>query len=241
MRKIKVEYLWHTLEEKNMGPSPLFTRELSRQITPQLLLLLDSTLKIDPARIICFSISELQSYSSFIFFYGINEMEVWISSLSDAFLLCPIIVRWHTSDNRKVYPWEDIQGDALTFDLSIGRSQLQQLNSLLPQIYSPVIKAKESGLPYDYQVYYAQEGTLSLSPKTAFTPEDIAAIDRLSKTFFNQWNASHEIKLPCIGPVKGTKAKIRIPVDGGGCPQKAIEALIACFREQQSIKRITFR
>lgn len=240
MKNLKVDYTDTAFAYKDKVPSDAFFKELSKQLTAKVVNLInDEVLRINSSKLICFSM-EKDSYTEIQYRSNPNCMHLELMSLLDALVLCKFIVRWYTDTQIDVYPWEDPPKNAIHFELSISRSEINRLNEFLPELYHPIVKSKESGLPFDYQIYYGGEN-LVISFYSPPTSEEVKEINNILDSFFKTWNETHERKIHMFDVKKQSKLKIKCSIDFGGCDEDALEAMIRSFRFQSNIKKITCR
>ncbi len=66
---------------------------------------------------------------------------------NQAFILCNIIISWDFTGGISRDVSEDFGRDLIKFSIHRTNYQKNKLNHLLPELYHPVIKSAESGLP----------------------------------------------------------------------------------------------
>lgn len=219
--------------------SDSFQKELARQITPQLLCLIEEeSLRTHATELVSLSLDG-DPRTSYTFRDGKNQMVLRISALP--LILCRFTVEWRNAAGTQVFPWEGVEKDALTFSVSMERDAERALNHVLPQLYHPVVRAEESGLSFDYQIAMVNEGDLALRFDRQVTKDDAAAVERTVASYCDEWNAAHERKIQVLVPAKRANMQIKIAVDFGGCPREAVEGLLHRFDGQEGIKKIVFR
>lgn len=216
-----------------------FKKELARQITPMLLERIeDETLRAHAAELVRLSLDG-DPRACYAFLGGENRMVLRISALP--LILCRITVAWRNAAGTQVFPWEEAGTGGLTFSVSMEKDAERALNHVLPQLHHPVIRAAESGLSFDYQIYMTNEGDLALRFGRQVTEGDAAAVERTVTRFCDEWNAEEEGKIRVLAPAKRTKMQVKLAMDFGGCPREAILRLIRCFDGQDGVKMIVFR
>ncbi|MBQ8165223.1 MAG: hypothetical protein IJZ94_05360 [Clostridia bacterium] len=236
MKKMKTECLPSEIHTKE--PSKSFLNELSLQVTPKIQRLIeDKDISDNLFKTIRFDLRP-EFYLEPIFKYHKNYMKAYISAYSTSLILCEIIICWRSSNGTQIYPWENLAGE-ISFDVCISDYNLKCLNKVIPMIYHPVIKSEDSGLHFDYQIFYGGQ-YLNLYFKENITPTDLSEVGKIIKEFFTEWNCSHDIKLHHIEIVKYTKNTLKIEIDLGGCGKDMIENIIKRMNIPK-IKRIVFK
>ena len=144
---------------------------------------------------------------------------------------------------KNLYPWDDVSETDVDFTLKISKTGIKQLNALLPLLYTPVVPASESGLPYDYQIKNkTADGKLVIYPVSEFTTENVQQISNTLYNFFDRYNSENTYKIHYIGDFKMAKSgSISIALDFASCPEDAIISCVHSFNESTCIKKILFK
>ena len=236
MKKITIESMPSHYDIR--VPSNSFEKELALQVTPKIRLLIqDEEIRENFHKTICIHI-EPKDYLNPTFKNQKNYIKAYIFAYSTALILCEITIYWYDQKDIQIYPWEDMPTN-IKFDLLISDCQLEKLNKIIPMIYHPVVKAKDSGLHFDYQIFYGGQ-YLNIYFNEKITPEELMLIKRSITEFIAEWNCSHSVKLQYFEIVKNTGMMIKIEIDFGGCTKDAIERLIRQIQFSK-VKKIVFK
>ena len=235
MKNLKVET---SRDFGDRSPSKSFFRELSGQLTPKIADLIESEhLRESLPELICISLDSA-SYTEFTESDGSEFLNMRISAFSAPLIICDFIVRWESDNADTVHPWDDLNGRTVRFDFFISEYNIKRLNCTVRQLYHPVIETEQSGLPFDYQIYYGGE-SLTVDFRLPTADDETEEIRTLTKNFTEAWNESHELKIHVLEVKKISGSKVRCDVDFGGCGVDAVEAMIFSFRCRENIKKIT--
>lgn len=141
------------------------------------------------------------------------------------------------------YPWLDYVDGELCFQVIADSVDIKHMNMEIPMVVAPVIRKKESGLPYDYQVKaFSTDGTVQISFQESVTEKELKAVESIQNQFFTEYNENHEEKVHNIEPPKIFHANsVRFDVDFADTPMAAIIELIRSFQTIEGIKKIVFQ
>ena len=233
MRRLKVEIT--AFDYKGKEPAAWFLKELSKYITPQIEnIVIDDILRKNLTDLICLTIDP-ESYMSLP--YNKNTMLMRISSRTAALNICEIVVSWSGEMDCCLCPWEEKGNNTISFCVHIGALEAKKLNTVLPMLYHPIVNSNESGLPFDYQIFYGGE-TLKI-----FFSEPICDIieEQLLKSatlFVSQWNETNGAKI-CLTDIRKAGSKvIQLCMDFGASEKNAVEQMIHSLICISGIKKV---
>lgn len=181
--------------------------------------------------------------------YDITEpsrIRMKIEAKSTSLILSYITVFWKCVDSQLenvINPWSDVSAIDIEFKMVIVRDGIQKLNYLLPELYIPIVRGKECGLPYDYQIKsQSMDGVLRLTCLTDVSEKEVIQIESKLGEFFNEYNSKYENKIHFYSDAKKIKKnQIAIMIDFGNCYTNAIKECVYCFRELLFIKKIVYQ
>lgn len=172
-----------------------------------------------------------------------NKMILSIEAKNTAFVINHFVVVWKSDLRDIVYPWEDVSNISLKFEFVFSQSDINVINRFAHQLYFPITKAKESGLPFDYQLKSINsEGKLVFTFSRELSKHDIAWLNDILNNFHQEYNKKHEEKISYIGQIVLSSPKRAVTIlDGGGTTVSSITECIHAFKECSFIKKIVFQ
>ncbi len=215
-------------------PNKAFLKEMSRQISDKLIMLIENEdVKNHATELVGLTVHN--QYYEYAIQKKPGSLTMFVST-KGAFYLCKINVTWSVSDGENIYPYESIAGRSILFDVTMERSERSKLNYLLPQLYSPVIKSEESGYPFDYQIHFGGH-TFVLKFNQDIDTETIRKSAAMARElYFCTFSEIHGSPLIRIG-----KSEIRMTVSPDRLNTDVIMQILAIFKKIPGIQRITVR
>lgn len=163
---------------------------------------------------------------------------------SDALILLECCLGWayrQPGHTEIPYPWLDYAEGDLQFCLIADSLEVKRMNAELPEVVTPVIRKKESGLPYDYRIK-THDGTAQIVFFDPVTDVEQSAVGEVLDRFFTEYNRTHEHKIHNVeSPRKHREKTVCFDVDFGGAPAEAVVELIGSFRSVGGIRKIVFQ
>ncbi len=163
---------------------------------------------------------------------------------NDAFILLSFCLFWsfkQSAGERVPYPWMEFRNDDLCFHLLADPFDIKKMNEDLSMIIIPIIRGKDSGLSYDYQIT-TTDGTMRIFFQDSVTETQLKAVETILNSFFASYNQTHEVKIHNVElPHKYRDKCVRFDVDFGGSPITAPTELIRSFQPVKGIKKIVFQ
>ena len=231
METFRIQY---TGSPYSKEPNRAFLKEMSRQISDKLILLIENEdVKKHATQLVGLTVDN--QYYEYAIQKKPGSLTMFVST-KWAFYLCKINVTWSVSDGENIYPYESIAGRNILFDLTMEKSERNKLNYLLPQLYSPIIKSEESGYPFDYQIY-AGGDTFVLKFNQDIDSETIrksaAMARKLYLCTFSEIHGSPLIRI--------RKNEIRMTLSPDRLHEDIVMQILAIFKEIPGIQKITVR
>ena len=232
MRTFRIQYTGRPYSKE---PNKAFFKEMSRQISDKLILLIENEdVKKHAMQLVGLTVDN--RYYEYAIQNKPGSLTMFVSSQEGVFGLCKINVTWSFSDGENIYPYESIAGRSILFDVTMERSERNKLNYLLPQLYSPVIKSEESGYPFDYQIHFGGH-TFVLKFNQDMDIETIRKIAAMIRMLYIcAFSEIHGSPLIRIGnnEIRMTISPDRLNID-------IIMQILNIFKEIPGIQRITVR
>ena len=233
---LKVERTAFDYRDKT--PAAWFLKVLSKQVTPQIKkLIVEDTLRDHLSDLICLTLDpesymELHSEKS--------AMRMILSSRSAAFNICNIDISWSVEMGCCPFPWDTCVNKSIRFDTLVHDSEIRNLNAVLPMLYHPLVKSSQSGLPFDYQIFYGGE-TFHILFEQPISDDIQDAVARNISLFVDQWNASKSEPI-CLIDIRRTGAKtVQTQFDFGSNAETAIKWMIFRFECVNGIRKVICR
>lgn len=232
MRTFRIQYTGRPYSKE---PNKAFLKEMSRQISDKLILLIENEdVKNHATQLVGLTVDN--RYYEYAIQKKPGSLTMWVSAAEGAFHLCKINVTWSVSEGENIYPYESIAGRSILFDVTMERSERSKLNYLLPQLYSPVIKSEESGYHFDYQIYFGGH-TFVLKFNQDIDTETIRKSAAMARELYIcTFSEIHGSPLIRIG-----KSEIRMTISPDRLNTDVIMQILAIFKEIPGIQRITVR
>ena len=171
---LKVEIITPNMPEQKA--SRWFCKQLSAQITPRLTECIEQDhLRNYAEKLMCIAL-DLGKLTDLIIVENKCMVNAKVSAISDSFIIGYFTLFWESESGKVVYPWDQNCGDTLHFGMYISKSEIKRLNFCLPPLYNPVVKSTENQLGFDYQIYYTNDGKLTVYAQDAFSQEELLSI-----------------------------------------------------------------
>lgn len=229
MKRISIEY--GCLDFSGKVPSASFVLQLRDQFTSYVSRLVnDAATQRVLSDLICLRVSAVE-ISHYSFRTGRNCMPLTIESKSAPMTLCQGEILWTVLNAEQFAPWNSRSDVEFGFSFQIEPSEVRKFNWLLSQLYVPVVKANESNLPFDYQIYNTNEGQLTFQFESQPSQENVSQIT----------DAIRHSGVSFMGLIRTTKTQVSVLVDFGGSSKEKIESLIHGFVDMQGVRKIIFR
>lgn len=244
MKRLSIEHVFYYFE--NQIPSKSFLEKLSEAVTKQISDYID-----DPELKKCFTSVISLRFGMSGHVYDIHkpskiQMRVEAKSIA-AFTFAYFTVIWKVTDadyEGEIFPWSDVSKLNLTFRMIMERSEIRKMNYILPQLYTPVIRGSDVGLPYDYQIKnQSPDGKLFFKINTGITQKEINEINDILQNFFDKCKSENEYVIHYIGDPKVIKKSnsISVVIDLGSSEKYVIEECIKSFKNLEYISKIIYR
>lgn len=236
MKNLKVEQT--AFDYKDKKPASWFLKELSKQCTPKIKkLIVSDNLRNVLTDFVCLTFDP-GSYMSLP--CRKNVMTMCLSSRSAAFNVCDIVVSWSSETGFCPYPWEADGGNAIHFDVLVEDSEKRKLNTVLPMLYHPIVRSSQSGLSFDYQIFYGGE-TLRIFFNQPILEEVQDKLTESILLFIDQWNKAEQESI-CLIDIRKTGTKVvQVHVDFGSNGESVARRMIHSLECIYDIKKVICR
>ena len=166
-----------TYRGQTVSVSPSMRSAISKQISPKLIAKTESDAhRRRLSELVCLSAKE---YSAFCGYKnGICAMPFRIEALGSHFFLASCTLIWKARSGKKwVYPWEEVEAEALDVGILMDKRSIALYNLLLDTLYAS--KVEGGGLPFSYRVCRKRAPrSLVLDMEEEVNSDAIAAVRR---------------------------------------------------------------